>query len=138
MTVLLVDDDSVYLNLLAEVLTLYSHTVLKASDGKTALDLLQGQRVDLIISDASMPSMDGLELHAKIREDNRFKNIPFAWNSAFNDVLEILRLESPELDFKFQKTMPLQELLYLVTHKETAKRLRERQNQGADPEAGKD
>ena len=128
MTILLVDDDQIYLNLLAEVLTLYSHTVLKAPDGKAALDTLLLERVDLVISDASMPIMDGLELHTKIREDERLKDLPFVWNSAYGDLLDVLRLENPELDFKFPKAMPLQHLLYLVNQKDAARRLREEQN----------
>ena len=125
MKILLVDDDPIYVSLLAEILALYSHTVLKAPDGRAALDTLQRESVDLVISDASMPTMDGLELHTTVRGDDRLKDLPFIWNSAFGDILDVLRLENPELDFKFQKAMPLQHLLYLVNQKDVARRLRE-------------
>jgi CheY-like chemotaxis protein len=43
------------------------HTVLTASDGLCALDVLARDRVDLLLSDVSMPVMRGPELASKAR-----------------------------------------------------------------------
>ena len=77
MKILLVDNDPIYLNLMAEVLTLYSHTVLKAANGEEAFAQLRQGSADLVISDVSMPKMNGMNLHRYIREDERLKSIPW-------------------------------------------------------------
>jgi CheY-like chemotaxis protein len=124
MKILLVDNDPIYANLLAEVLTLYSHNVVKAADGEAALGFLRKESVDLIISDALMPKMSGLELHTSIRSDERLKNTPFALNSSHKQLLDVLKVGNPAVDFKFHKGMSLPSLLYFINHMDTAKRLR--------------
>jgi CheY-like chemotaxis protein len=123
MKILLVDNDPVYLNLLAEVLTLYSHQVLKAADGAAALEILTKETVHLVISDVSMPNINGMDLHIKIREDQRLKELPFAWNSAFPDLLEVLQVADPEIDFKFDKAVSVPNLLHFVNRIDASRRL---------------
>lgn len=125
MKILLVDNDPVYLNLLAEVLMLYSHQVLKAPDGETALKILKKETVQLVISDVSMPGINGMDLHIKIREDERLKSLPFVWNSAFPELLEVLQVADPAIDFKFDKTLALPNLLHVVNRVEASARLRD-------------
>ena len=62
--VLLVDDDSIVRNVLALSLEDAGYLVLPADSGATALALLasSGERVDIIVLDLTMPSMDGLTL----------------------------------------------------------------------------
>lgn len=115
MKILLVDDDPIYLSLLGEVLTLCSHEVLRAPDGETAMGLLKKEPVDLVISDALMPKMNGLDLHSNVRADESLKHIPFAWVSGHDEILNILHLEDPKVDFKFNKLTPLPQLLYFLT-----------------------
>ena len=124
MKILLVDNDPIYLNLLGEVLTLYSHQVFKAADGEAALAVLEKEVVHLVISDVGMPNINGMDLHIRIREDERLKSLPFAWNSAYPELLEVLQVEDPSIDFKFEKTMALPNLLYFVNRIDTARRLR--------------
>ena len=133
MKILLVDNDPAYANLLAEVLTLYSHNVVKANDGEAALGFLKKEQVDLVISDALMPKMSGLELHSSIRTDARLKNTPFALNSAHKQLLDILKVSNPDVDFKFDKTMALPSLLYFISHMDATQRIRK---SNPSPEAG--
>lgn len=68
-TILLVDDETVLLELAGFVLRECGYTVLEASNGKKALDVLHGQqnrRVDLLLTDVMMPEMDGKELSQKV------------------------------------------------------------------------
>ena len=51
--------------------------VLSAQSGKEALDLLNiNNAPHLLIIDADMPGLDGLEVCSKIRQDTRLKNVP--------------------------------------------------------------
>jgi CheY-like chemotaxis protein len=67
--VLVVDDEAVLRGLLARTLADAGFEVLQADNGKTALEVARGSAVpvSLVISDISMPVMDGLELSRRFR-----------------------------------------------------------------------
>jgi two-component system chemotaxis response regulator CheY len=52
------------------------HEVIQACDGKEALQLLQGKKVDLVIADVNMPNMDGITLVKSLREQADYKFTP--------------------------------------------------------------
>ncbi len=52
------------------------HEVIQACDGKEALQLLQGKKVDLVIADVNMPNMDGITLVKNLREQPDYKFTP--------------------------------------------------------------
>jgi CheY-like chemotaxis protein len=124
MNILLVDNDPVYISLLGEILTLYSHRALTAAGGEEALAILEREEVHLIICDVSMPGMNGMDLHIKVREDQRWRTIPFAWNSAFAELLDVLRTLDPAVDFKFDKSTSLPNLIHFIARVEAARRHR--------------
>ncbi len=76
--VIAVDDYSTMRRILKNLLwQLGLKSVLEAEDGKAALNVLQHEKVDLIISDWSMPRMTGLEFLKAVRADPEIKDIPF-------------------------------------------------------------
>ncbi|HXF99197.1 MAG TPA: response regulator [Bacteroidota bacterium] len=114
MKILIVDNDPVYLSLLAEVLRLHSYQVHTAADGEAALAKLREEPFDLVISDISMPKMNGINLHKHVRADEKLRHIPFAWNSGYRELRDIIEVENPALDFKLDKSLPVPTLLYFV------------------------
>lgn len=74
--VLVVDDSITSRTLLKNVLESYGYEVKTACDGTDALALLQTEPFDLISSDVEMPQMDGFELTARLRADERFARLP--------------------------------------------------------------
>ena len=74
--ILIADDDQRSLKLLNAILVAEGYSVLAATDGKQAFDLLLTNPVDLVISDILMPNIDGYYLCFKIRTHERLKNIP--------------------------------------------------------------
>ena len=76
-TILAVDDDPMYIDLVTDVAVSQHYTVISAPDGASALNLLITHQVDLIVSDVEMPVMDGLAFHASVRSDSRFSSLPF-------------------------------------------------------------
>jgi DNA-binding response OmpR family regulator len=66
--ILVVDDDSRYRDLLQLSLTRRGYTVQLAHDGLAALNLLERERVDLVILDLMLPDFDGYDLCRRIRE----------------------------------------------------------------------
>jgi DNA-binding response OmpR family regulator len=77
-TVLVVDDDDMFRELVTEILTKGGYRVLRAPDGLAAWNILQkkNEKVDMAVLDLNMPNMDGLELTHKIRDDARYKDMP--------------------------------------------------------------
>lgn len=65
-TVLLVDDEQTILNSLARLLGEQPYEVLLANSGEQALAIMAERSVDLIVSDARMPGMDGAALLARV------------------------------------------------------------------------
>ena len=61
-TILLVEDDPILLTVLRELLEFGGHLVVTCENGREAVQQLSMAQIDLVITDLSMPEMDGLEL----------------------------------------------------------------------------
>jgi DNA-binding NtrC family response regulator len=68
--VLLIDDETVFVDRLAGVLTRRGMEVQSVNDGLKALDLLANELYDVLVLDLRMPGMDGVELLKTVRERN--------------------------------------------------------------------
>ncbi len=73
---LLVNDNPTQLDAMSLVLSLEGYSVLTADSAQSALELLERQPPDLIISDVVMPCMDGIELCRLIKSDAATSDIP--------------------------------------------------------------
>ena len=75
-TILVVDDYSTSQRLLGFILRQNDHTVVTAIHGLGALEKLAERSIDLVITDLSMPEMDGMTLLQELRANPRFQNLP--------------------------------------------------------------
>ena len=50
--------------------------VRQAADGRTALDVMRTSRPDIVITDLSLPGVDGFELMALMRQDPVLQSVP--------------------------------------------------------------
>lgn len=73
--ILLVEDNKELLNLVSDFLKNY-FIIIKASDGKQALEKLTGDAIDIVVCDVMMPVMDGFELCSRIKSDINISHIP--------------------------------------------------------------
>ena len=77
-TVCVVEDERVSRTMIIEMLKKMGiNRIVASTNGQTALDKLQTQRADLIISDWHMPVMDGLEFFRAVKKEEAFKDTPF-------------------------------------------------------------
>ena len=60
--ILVVDDESQITRVLRTSLSSQGYDIRVANDGETALEIMKDWTPDLVITDLSMPNMDGLEL----------------------------------------------------------------------------
>lgn len=84
-TLLLVEDDELLRAVTAKSLRSAGYEVVGCADGEEALRCLDSVRPDAIISDVSMPGMDGLELLRRVRATPRGGTLPFIIMSARGD-----------------------------------------------------
>ena len=81
-TILIVDDFRPNRRVLGAVFSFEGFTVLEAGDGAEALRILEGQTVDVIISDILMPNMDGYQLCSAIRQQEAMDRVPFLFHTS--------------------------------------------------------
>lgn len=90
--VIVVDDDAVILKVVTAALKKAGHSVATAQDGFTAIDLMQRELFDLVITDINMPSgLSGYNLVATIRKDERYKNTPIMFLTGRRDKQDVER-----------------------------------------------
>jgi CheY-like chemotaxis protein len=82
MRVLVVDDSPPRRRLLASLLTAAGHETLAAANGAAALELLETEAVEAVVSDVKMPRMDGFQLCHALRCDARWARLPFIFYSS--------------------------------------------------------
>ena len=114
MKILLVDDEESFLAVMGKVLREQGYEVILAEDGKLAREALDSQKIDLIISDVFMPTLDGVRFHSYVREFTDAKNIPFIFISGYDDPhTRGLAADSP-FDHFLAKTTPIEDILALI------------------------
>lgn len=81
-TVLVVDDVATNRDLVRIVLEAQGHVTVEADSGFTALEVLAHYHVDLVVTDVTMPGMDGYQLARHIRADATTRQIPLVFYTA--------------------------------------------------------
>jgi putative two-component system response regulator len=81
-TLLIVEDNHILRNGLKEILAFEGFTVITANNGREALDHMKAFSPDLILSDISMPVMDGFAFFKAVRERPEWITIPFIFLTA--------------------------------------------------------
>ncbi len=66
-TILVVDDEELFLEYIQNVLSDESYNVITASSGQDGLEILKKQSVNMVISEYKIPLMNGLEFLEKVR-----------------------------------------------------------------------
>ena len=75
--ILLVADDHEDRQGIAQILQIENYTIIQATNGNDALQLLERFDPDLIISDIDMPNMDGIQFYKEIRKNPDWITTPF-------------------------------------------------------------
>ncbi len=98
--ILLVEDDDINRKLLANILkTLGFNHVSEADNGRSAWEMMQDEKFDLVMTDWMMPEMDGLQLLKAIREESTDqKQIPVLMITALGKQDDIMKAAKLEID----------------------------------------
>lgn len=82
-TILMVDDEPALLGLGCEILAEQGFNVILAESAKKAMDILEHETVDVLITDIIMPEMDGYHLASIVKE--KYPHIKIQLTSGFSD-----------------------------------------------------
>lgn len=110
-TVLVVDDTPETLSLLTDTLDHAGFTVLIATDGESALALLQQVTPDLVLMDALMPGISGFETCKRLKRDKLLSHLPVIFMTGLSETEHVLEgLACGGVDY-VTKPIVLEELL---------------------------
>jgi DNA-binding response OmpR family regulator len=98
--ILVVDDEPMVVKMVTDVLVARGFEVKSAPDGYQGLLDAINFKPDLILLDVVMPGLDGHEVLARLRKDDRTKDIPVIHLSAVGDFTEQLHaMEDGSVDY---------------------------------------
>ena len=86
--ILVVDDEEDILEMTSDLLESSGYDVLTALNGETAIEMVKDNSIDLIILDAVMPGMNGLDVCRKFKRDFQTRRIPVIIFSALGTGLD--------------------------------------------------
>jgi CheY-like chemotaxis protein len=96
LTILVVDDDALISMSTVDMLEDMGHQVLEASSGAQALEIVKAaKRVDLVITDYSMPGMNGAELALGLRQIR--DDLPVLVATGYSDLPQGAGIDLPRL-----------------------------------------
>jgi sigma-B regulation protein RsbU (phosphoserine phosphatase) len=87
-SILIVDDTPANLQVLTEMLDGKGYLTRPVTSGRMALQAAQSDPPDLILLDVVMPEMDGYEVCARLKADEKLKGIPVLFLSALQETLD--------------------------------------------------
>lgn len=119
--ILLVEDDPtdvmIFKRGLKKVLTSKDYEFVHANHGAEALEILNNNtefKPDIIICDINMPTMNGRELLAKVKEDETLKSIPFLMLTTSEDENDIKVCFATGASGYFKKQMDFEDNLVML------------------------
>jgi two-component system, sensor histidine kinase and response regulator len=90
-TVLVVDDNPKNVQIIALLLRDLKYKIIIAVNGKSAIDLVERARPDIILMDVMMPGMDGFEACQIIKTKPENENIPVIFLTALSEKVNIVK-----------------------------------------------
>jgi len=119
LNVLVVDDDTIARNRTTKTLDQAKLAYVTTSQSKTALELLQENKFDLVILDAKMDEMSGFDLCKALRKIDQYRYCPVIFISSRSDFhSKVVSLQSGGNDFIVKPFAPgelaLKVLLYMI------------------------
>ena len=131
-TILVVDDSPVNLQVLVRTLDGTGYRILAATSGKSALDIVQRIRPDLILLDVMMPGMDGFEVCRAIKANDATRDIVIIFLSALGEVEDkVAGLQLGAVDY-ITKPIQAEEVLARISNHLTVQRLQRQLRQSRD------
>jgi DNA-binding response OmpR family regulator len=116
--ILVVDDDTVLLMMLREMLEKASHDVTTAENGIQALNCLRNQLPDIVILDIIMPEKEGFETIVELRRDYpNLKIIAISGGGSVGAINYLKLAKTLGAHLTIEKPIRMKELLATIEHR---------------------
>lgn len=112
--VLVIEDDPLILANILEILELEELEAIAAENGLIGLQLAREEMPSLIISDVTMPEMDGFEVLQALRQDPETARIPFILMTGDATNIERYRKQGLEADDYLTKPVALNRFIEAI------------------------
>ncbi len=112
--ILVVDDDNILRRLLKHYLEKQGYQITDSASGKEGLVAFDQSQPDLVVSDVSMPEMDGLEFCRTLRSQPSGQLVPFIFLSARDELDDKVKGHSMGADDYITKPFEMKELLIKI------------------------
>jgi DNA-binding response OmpR family regulator len=112
--VLVVEDDKIMGQMVAEILDDAGFDVMTATNGRVAFEKLKQRTADFIVLDILLPEMDGFEIYSRLQANKDTKNIPVLIITAWADERHIERASQMGIRHFLPKPFTEDELLYEI------------------------
>jgi PAS domain S-box-containing protein len=112
--ILVVDDSHESTDMLGKLLEIEGAFVDLARSGAEALAIAKKKRFDLVISDISMPEMDGYQLLSELRQLPQMENVPAVALTGYGRVSDIERARAEGFAQHLTKPIDIDQLLQIV------------------------
>ncbi|MBW4664623.1 MAG: response regulator transcription factor [Chroococcus sp. CMT-3BRIN-NPC107] len=110
LTILIADDDLGTRLAIGDYLEMYGYTVVMAVDGQAALEMVEAYHPHLMVTDITMPRLNGYELVRKVRQHPVFRLLPVIFLSGRNKTEERIQGYKSGCDIYLPKPFELKEL----------------------------
>ncbi len=90
-TILIIEDSIIQAEMLRRLLVGAGYEVLTAHDGSQGFVMARAIRPDLVISDVTMPVMDGFEFCRRVRQDDEISDLPVILLTAMGSARDVVR-----------------------------------------------
>jgi DNA-binding response OmpR family regulator len=115
-TILVVDDEEDFVDILRQMLEPAGYRVVAAADGDEGLAVMRREAPSLMILDVNMPLKNGYEVCREVRTDPRFAELPILMLTIRNQDEEIVRGLEKGADDYLTKPFDRQVLLARIRH----------------------
>ncbi len=112
--ILVVEDHQLLLEAIQDLLQVAGYEVATGSNGFAALEIIKKRAPDLILSDITMPQMDGYDLYQKVRENPSWVRIPFIFLTARGERTDVLRGKALGVEDYIVKPFDTEDLLVAI------------------------
>ena len=82
-TILIVEDDTLYMKLMNDLLAAQGYRIVQSRNGSDVIELAHEHSPDLVIMDIQLPEISGLEVTKMLKADDELKGIPVIAVTAF-------------------------------------------------------
>jgi DNA-binding response OmpR family regulator len=130
--ILVVDDDPTMVKLINVNLKLNNYSVVEATSGEQALDVLVKEPLDLVVLDIMMPGVDGWEVLKRVRNNPETEEMPVILVTAKTQDSDVIRgweLGADEYVIKPFNPLLLVEVIKMVLDRSYDERLERRKKQ---------